>query len=115
VICTPAAGSHSRFEAELNALAAKQGKARRVALQLSHSFGLDRIVSSSDLIACIPSSLARALAGRGGVRAVALPFDMASLDVSQFWHEWFQRDDGHHWLRSIIYELFHQDRPSRVS
>jgi DNA-binding transcriptional LysR family regulator len=114
VIYTPTAGSHSRFEAELNALAAKNGKTRRVALQLAHSFGLDRIVSSCDLIACIPVSLARALASRGGVRAVALPFAMAPLDVSQFWHERFQRDDGHHWLRAIVYDLFHDDRPSTV-
>jgi len=114
VIYTPTAGSHSRFEAELNALAVKSGKTRRVALQLAHSFGLDRIVSSSDLVACIPSSLARALASQGGVRAVALPFDMAPLDISQFWHERFQRDDGHHWLRSIVYELFHDDRLSTV-
>jgi DNA-binding transcriptional LysR family regulator len=91
-------------------LAAKQGKSRRVALQLAHSFGLDRIVASSDLIACIPSSLARALAERGGMRAVPLPFDMPPLDISQFWHERFQRDDGHHWLRTIIYQLFHSDR-----
>jgi DNA-binding transcriptional LysR family regulator len=115
VIYTPTAGSHSRFEAELNALAAKHDKTRRVALQLAHSFGLDRIVSSSDLVACIPSSLARALASRSGVRAVPLPFDMAPLDISQFWHERFQRDDGHHWLRSMVYELFHDDRLSTVS
>jgi DNA-binding transcriptional LysR family regulator len=115
VVYTPTAGSHSRFEAELNALAAKQGKTRRVALQLAHSFGLDRIVASSDLVACIPSSLARALASRGGVRAVALPFDMAPLDISQFWHERFQRDDGHHWLRAIVHDLFHDDRPSRIA
>jgi DNA-binding transcriptional LysR family regulator len=114
VIYTPTAGSHSRFEAELDALAVKHGKTRRVALQLAHSSGLDRIVSASDLVACVPSSLARALASHGGVRALALPFDMPLLDISQFWHERFQRDDGHHWLRSIVYELFHSDRLSTV-
>jgi DNA-binding transcriptional LysR family regulator len=115
VTYTPTAGSHARFEAELNALAAKSGKTRRVALQLAHSSGLDRIIASSDLIASVPSSLARALAGRGGLRALALPFDIAPLAVSQFWHERFQRDDGHHWLRAIVYELFHDDRLSTVS
>jgi DNA-binding transcriptional LysR family regulator len=115
VIYAPTAGSHSRFEADLDALAVKAGKTRRVALQLAHSFGLDRIVASSDLIACIPSSLARALTSRGGVRAVALPFDLAPLDISQFWHERFQRDDGHHWLRSIVHDLFHSERLSTVA
>jgi DNA-binding transcriptional LysR family regulator len=115
VVYMPMAGSHARYEADLNTLAMKNGKTRRVALQLAHSSGLDRIVAGSDLLACIPSSLARALAGRGGVRAVALPFDIAPLDVSQFWHERFQRDDGHHWLRGIVYDLFHNDRLSAVS
>ena len=114
VVYMPMAGSHARYEADLNTLAMKNGKTRRVALQLAHSSGLDRIVAGSDLIACIPSSLARALCGRGGVRAVALPFDIAPLDVSQFWHERFQRDDGHHWLRAIVYDLFHNDRLSTV-
>lgn len=114
VVYVPAAGSHARFEEELNSLAAKNGKTRRVALQLAHSTGLERIVSSTELLACVPSSLARALAARGAVRAVPLPFDIAPLDISQFWHERFQRDDGHHWLRSVVYKLFHDDRLSTV-
>jgi DNA-binding transcriptional LysR family regulator len=58
VIYTPTAGSHVHFETELNALCLKNGKVRRVALQLAHSAGIDRIVFSSDLVACIPNSLA---------------------------------------------------------
>ncbi|MGA7777408.1 MAG: LysR family transcriptional regulator [Paraburkholderia sp.] len=114
VIYTPTAGSHARFEAELNALSPRNGNARHVALQLAHSFGLDRIVSSSNLVACIPSRLARVLAGRPDVRAVALPFDIAPADIAQFWHERYQRDEGHQWLRALVYELFHDLRPSAV-
>jgi DNA-binding transcriptional LysR family regulator len=114
VIYTPTAGSHAHFEAELNALSPHNGNARHVSLQLAHSFGLDRIVSSSDLVACIPSRLARVLASRHDVRAVALPFDIAPADIAQFWHERFQRDEGHQWLRALVYELFHDHRPSAV-
>ena len=96
------------------AIAAKAAKSRHVALQLGHSTGLDRIIASNDLIASMPSSLARALAGRDGLRALPLPFDIAPLAVSQFWHERFQRDDGHHWLRALIHELFHDDRLSTI-
>jgi DNA-binding transcriptional LysR family regulator len=114
VIYTPTAGSHARFEAELNALSAKNGKVRKVALQLAHSFGLDRIVASSDLVACIPSRVASALADRDGVRALALPFNIAPVDISQFWHERCHRDEGHQWLRALIYEMFHDHRASAV-
>ncbi|MGB8422780.1 LysR family transcriptional regulator [Paraburkholderia sp.] len=114
VVYTPTAGSHAHFEAEFNAQSSHDGNARHVVLQLAHSFGLDRIVSSSDLVACIPSRLARVLASRHDVRAVALPFDIAPVDITQFWHERYQRDEAHQWLRALVYELFHDLRPSAV-
>lgn len=112
VIYTPTLGSHVRFEAELDAMAAKSGKARNVALRLSHSFGIDRVVASSDLIACVPSRVANVLSD--DVRAVALPMEIAPVDISQFWHERCHRDDGHQWLRSLIYEMFHDERKSAL-
>lgn len=114
VVYTPTAGSHVRFEAALDAVSAKSGKARNVALRLAHSFGIDRIVASSDLIACVPSRVASALANSNDVRAVALPVEIAPVDISQFWHERCHRDDGHQWLRSLIYELFHDKRTSAI-
>jgi DNA-binding transcriptional LysR family regulator len=111
VVYTPTAGSHAHFEAELDALSAKMGHARRVAMQLAHSSGIDRIVASSDLIACVPSLLANAMVERDSrLRALPLPFDMPPLDISQFWHARSHRDDGHQWLRSLVYEMFHDSR-----
>jgi DNA-binding transcriptional LysR family regulator len=115
VIYTPMAGSHAHFEAELNALCERHGKTRRIALQLAHSSGLDQIISTSDLVACLPNSLAQALAGCHGVRAVALPFDIASADIAQFWHERYQRDEAHQWLRALIHDLFHDHRPKSIA
>jgi DNA-binding transcriptional LysR family regulator len=114
LIYTPTAGSHARFEAELNALSTVKGSARKVVLQLAHSSGIDRIVASSDLVACVPSRIASALADGDDVRALPLPFDMTPLDISQFWHERCHRDEGHQWLRSLIYEMFHDSRRSAV-
>ena len=111
---TPTAGSHARFEAERDAVFVKAGRTRNVALRLAHSFGIGRIVGSSDLIACVPSRVANALANSDDVRAVALPFDIPTVDISQFWHERSHRDDGHQWLRSLIYEMFNDRRPSAV-
>jgi DNA-binding transcriptional LysR family regulator len=107
VIYTPTAGSHARFEAELNALSAKGGHTRKVALQLAHSSGIGAVVASSDLIACVPSRVAGTMAHGDGVRALPLPLEVAPLAISQFWHERSHRDKGHQWLRSLIYEMFH--------
>jgi DNA-binding transcriptional LysR family regulator len=114
VVYTPTAGSHVRFEAELDVLFAKNGKTRQVALRLAHSFGIGHIIASSDLIACVPSRVAAALASADDVRAIALPVDIAPVDISQFWHERCHRDDGHQWLRSLIYEMFHDTRSSAI-
>ena len=111
---TPTAGSHAGFEADLVGIAAKVGKTRNVALRLAHSFGIGRIVASSDLIACVPSRVASALANSDDVRAVAFPVAIPTVDISQFWHERCHRDDGHQWLRSLMYDMFHDKRPSSV-
>jgi DNA-binding transcriptional LysR family regulator len=106
----PTAGVHARFEAELEAISARVGKARNVALRLAHSFGIGRIVASSDLIACLPSRVASALAKSDDVRAIRFPVEIPSIDISQFWHERCHRDEGHQWLRSLIYEMFNDNR-----
>jgi DNA-binding transcriptional LysR family regulator len=112
VMYTPTASSHARFESELDAISAKSGKERNIVLRLAHSFGIERVIASSDLIACVPSRVASALSAADDVRAVALPVEMAPVDISQFWHERCHRDDGHQWLRSLIYEIFHDKRSS---
>jgi DNA-binding transcriptional LysR family regulator len=110
VIYMPASGTHAQVQAKIDALSPHRDGPRRVALQLAHSSGIERIVSSTDLVACVPSSLAKTLSGRGGVRAIELPFEVTLADIGQFWHERFQRDEGHQWLRGLVYELFHDDR-----
>ena len=75
--------------------------------------GLANIVSTTDLVACVPRTLSRVLASRQDVRAVELPFGIEPLEIAQFWHERYQRDEAHHWLRAMMYRLFHD--PPRSS
>jgi DNA-binding transcriptional LysR family regulator len=106
VIYTPTSGSHLRVEARIDELCKQHGHERRVALQLGHSSGLAAIVSTTDLVACVPKTLSRVLASSRDVRAVELPFEIEPLEIAQFWHERYQRDEAHHWLRALVYELF---------
>lgn len=114
-VYTPTAGSHARFEAELDIVFGKQGKSRNIALRLSHSFGIDRIVASSDLIACVPSRVARAFSSSDDICAVALPIEITPVDISQFWHERCHRDEGHQWLRSLTFDMFHDKNTSALT
>jgi DNA-binding transcriptional LysR family regulator len=106
IIYTPTSGSHLRVESRINELCKEHGHERRVALQLGHSSGLADIISTTDLVACVPRTLSRVLATRQDVRAVDLPFQIEPLEIAQFWHERYQRDEAHHWLRALIYQLF---------
>jgi DNA-binding transcriptional LysR family regulator len=110
LIYTPTAGSHAKFEGALDAIFKQRGKTRSVAMQVAHSVSLDRIVAASNMVACIPSRLAQTLSGREDVRSCALPFDIQPMDIVQLWHAQFHRDDGHRWLRTLVYELFHDER-----
>jgi hypothetical protein len=56
----------------------------------------------------IPSSLAAAMLTEPNVRIFQLPFQTTALPVSQPWHLRFRNDEGHGWLRSVIYELLQE-------
>jgi DNA-binding transcriptional LysR family regulator len=71
--------------------------------------GLSALIAASDLLICVPSRLADALQAAAGLRIFPLPFESPSFDISQLWHERYQRDAGHQWLRSTIFSLFHSD------
>jgi DNA-binding transcriptional LysR family regulator len=110
----PSTGSHAYLRSELESMSVADGRARHVTLSLAHLFGIGQIVASSDLIACVPSRVAAALARSDDVRAVAFPRVIPIVNISQFWHERCHRDEGHQWLRSLVYEMF-SDRLSAPS
>ena len=72
------------------------------------------VLASSDLLACVPRRVASALSSSDDVRALALPVEIAPVDISQSRHERCHRDGGHQWLRALIYEMFNDKRPSAL-
>ncbi|HMC44128.1 MAG TPA: LysR substrate-binding domain-containing protein, partial [Caballeronia sp.] len=108
VAYSPTAGSHAAFEAEVADFFHRHDVHRKVAVRLAHSLGLAQIIASSDLVACVPSRLAATMLTEPDIRTFALPFETTALPVSQLWHLRFRNDEGHKWLRSVIYELFQE-------
>jgi DNA-binding transcriptional LysR family regulator len=99
----PPAGSHDDFEEVLSRVFAAHGVKRKVALELAHGLGLGETVAASDVLLCAPKRLADFLVDTGLVAAAPLPFESPRIDVSQFWHERNHMDDGHRWMRSLVY------------
>jgi DNA-binding transcriptional LysR family regulator len=70
---------------------------------VSQSFLLSALfVEQTDLILTVPSGVARLLAARNSVEAVAPPLKLPEFDVKQYWHERFHNDPGNKWLRQTI-------------
>jgi DNA-binding transcriptional LysR family regulator len=68
------------------------------------------VASRTDGVATIPAKLATSVADQLGLATIRPPFPLPRFEIAQFWHEKFQRDPGHRWLRSVSFELFAKHR-----
>jgi len=84
-----------------------------VKLRVASFLSLLQIVTKTDLIAVVPSEVARTLTESGDVEAFPLPFETPVFMIRQFWHRRFHTDPGNRWLRGVIYELFREIGDSR--
>lgn len=85
------------------------GLSRQVKVIVPGFIAVISVVSASDLLGLVPHSACRALQG-SGVASFDLPIPMPEIVVSQIWHPRMDADAGHRWLRSLVFEAFHQSR-----
>ena len=78
----------------------------RVAVQVSHFHGIAALVTSTDLIATVPSRLAESMKLLSGVKVLRPPISLPKIKISLYWHERFHREPGNAWLRSVYVKLF---------
>ncbi len=83
-----------------------KGIQRRVVVELSHFMSLLPIIETSNLIATVPKDLAEFFVQHGDVRYVPTPMKSPVIEVHLFWHQRFQKDPAHIWLRQVIHRLF---------
>ena len=93
---------HQRVERALEATI----PARNIALRVA-SFSAAAIVAKhGDLVATLPTRLARVLAKELDLQSVVPPIELPRVQVTQYWHERFHREPGNRWLRSVFVRLF---------
>ncbi len=83
-----------------------KGIKRRVVVELSHFMSLLPIIETSNLIATVPKDLAEFFVQHGDVRYIPTPMKSPVIDVHLSWHQRFQKDSTHMWMRKIIHNLF---------
>ncbi|WP_428265859.1 LysR family transcriptional regulator [Haliangium sp.] len=81
---------------------AQRGHSRRVALRIPHFVSAPFIVATSDLIWTAPLTMARRAREYVALRAHKPPIELPEVTTYLIWHQRFQNDPGHRWLRELI-------------
>ncbi|OWT74571.1 MULTISPECIES: LysR family transcriptional regulator [unclassified Achromobacter] len=90
------------FSSAIDRLLHSNNRQRTVAATLSSYMVCPYVVAASDLISTMPLSIARAAAAQTGLVLLEPPLKLPPLSVSLYWHERYQDDSGHAWLRQYI-------------
>jgi DNA-binding transcriptional LysR family regulator len=96
--------SHAALGDELAAL----GLNRDVLHQLSHFATLPSILTKTDLLAAVPSRVARMFALTHELRFLPLPASLPTFTVNAHWDSHFDFDLGHVWLRETVVKVVSQ-------
>lgn len=89
----------------------QQGMARRQTMLLPHFAGVPYLVAASDLIAVVPEGLIR-LFRHLEMQVLTPPIEIAPFHMTMLWHERYQNDPAHSWLRGMIRGSAARHRPA---
>jgi len=90
----------------INVLLEKAGVAAQARFRVPHFTAVPYIVSTSDLVVTVPQKLAESAAGPFGLKWIAPPLQLPTLQTNVFWHRRFNHDPGIQWLRGLIADVF---------
>lgn len=78
------------------------GRRRRIALRIPYFLAAPLVVARSDLLLTAPRMVAEAFAATHPLQLLEPPLPLPTFDVVQVWHQRFQDDAAHQWLRRTI-------------
>ena len=81
------------------------GIVRKVVFSVPCYSTVPALVESTDLVAALPQRLARQYLARFAIEMHAMPDIVPSMPVYMVWHESFDADEGHAWLRRLLREV----------
>jgi DNA-binding transcriptional LysR family regulator len=93
-------GSQSPIDLRL----AEMGRQRQVALIIPHFLVGPLIVARSDLVFTAPARIVAQLGDALSLRILAPPLEVPGFTVRQVWHERYQDEPAHIWLRQQVFE-----------
>lgn len=78
------------------------GRTRRVTLRLPSFIVAPLLVAGSDLVLTLPRRLADSLAGLLPLQVLEPPIEIPSFPIVMNWHERYDGDAAHRWLRQLL-------------
>ncbi|MCA9691825.1 MAG: LysR family transcriptional regulator [Myxococcales bacterium] len=101
VLIAPRGESGSFVETALERL----GRRRRVALRVPYFLVAPLVVARSDLLLTAPTQLAEELAAHYPLQVLPAPIELPMFTLHLIWHERFDDDPGHRWLRDALAQI----------
>jgi DNA-binding transcriptional LysR family regulator len=80
----------------------KLGLERRIALRVRYFMAAPLLIARSDLLLTGPSMLIRYFAQLVPLQVFAPPIELPTYPEEAYWHERFDNDPAHAWLRSLL-------------
>ena len=84
-----------------------RGLQRRIALVVGGTMSIPWILPGTELIATVPSHLAKLVQGVLPIQVHPLPIDAPPFAIKTYWHPRSQTDPGHRWFRELVFEVMH--------
>ena len=85
-----------------------------IAMQLPSYLAVETVISRTDLICTVPRKLAESMRSSARIRIHEPPIEIPSYRIKQHWHDRYQQDPRHRWLREMIVGLFRSAAPDRA-
>jgi DNA-binding transcriptional LysR family regulator len=80
---------------------------RKVRMTVPNLPSMLRVVSESDLLGSTWRQVAmRSIREVNGLRMYPMPFEMPPVPIYMVWHESFDNDAGHSWLRDVLRDIY---------
>lgn len=87
---------------EIDQVLAQYNLQRRIVLTTPHLLVLPAIISSSDLVAAVPSRLVKPFVGYGTLEIFELPVQTQPWMISMLWSKLTEQDPANLWLRQLL-------------
>jgi DNA-binding transcriptional LysR family regulator len=105
VVITPSPSGHAAHDLLARALA-EQVPSEKIVLRVPSFVSIAMVAMRTNVIGTMPAQLAAAIADSLGLATFSPPFSVPGVEIAQYWHERYQHDPAHKWLRTLIASLF---------